>query len=345
LAQCPEDDLAATAERILQTVRQTPIDTPSGPIHVTVSLGATRFGNGPTTAHETMGRADCALKDAKQAGRNCVSVFVDSDEQRRNRRQLVAIAEEVQAALKSERIVFAFQPVVAAHDYAVHHYECLLRLRRTDGTIVPAGAFLPVVEQSGLMRQLDRRALDLAIEELTRHAGIDLALNISGLTASDRAWLRSLNAALKGRPDLARRLIIEITETVALEDIEETARFVAAVRELGCRVALDDFGAGYTSFRNLKALAVDCVKIDGSFVRGLADNVDNQLFIRTLLGLADGFGLATVAECVETAADAAHLAHRGVRYLQGYYFGAPTIERPWLAADAGVRVKLPERSA
>ena len=132
-------------------------------------------------------------------------------------------------------------------------------------------------------------------------------------------------------PDLAKRLTVEITETVAIQDIDETAKFVAQVRELGCRVSLDDFGAGYTSFRNLKAIAVDSVKIDGSFVRGVASNVDNQLFIRTLLGLADGFGLETVAECVESVQEAQHLARKGVKLLQGYLFGTPSVERPWLA--------------
>src|SRR5262249_1888517 len=123
-------------------------------------------------------------------------------------------------------------------------------------------------------------------------------------------------------------------ETVAVQDIEETARFVSAVRELGCKVALDDFGAGYTSFRHLKALSVDCVKIDGSFVKGLAENVDNQLFIRTLLGRAWACGRWTVAEGVETAADAALLSKRGVDLLQGYYFGRPAVDRPWLGRSA-----------
>jgi EAL domain-containing protein (putative c-di-GMP-specific phosphodiesterase class I) len=131
---------------------------------------------------------------------------------------------------------------------------------------------------------------------------------------------------------------------VALQDIEETVHFVGAVRDLGCQVALDDFGAGYTSFRYLKVLAISCVKIDGSFVRGLTDNIDNQLFIRTLLGLADGFGLATVAECVETAAEAALLERRGVQFLQGYHFGAPTIERPW-DATGQTRLVMPHAAA
>jgi EAL domain-containing protein (putative c-di-GMP-specific phosphodiesterase class I) len=206
--------------------------------------------------------------------------------------------------------------------------------------LLAAGAFMPVVEQSGIMRLIDRHTLELAVRELVEHPQVKLAVNISGLTATDRSWLRCLVAMVKNRPEVARRLTIEITETVAIQDIEETARFVGAIRDLGCRVALDDFGAGYTSFRNLKALAVDCVKIDGSYVRGLADNVDNQLFIRTLLGLAEGFGLATVAECVETAADATHLTRRGVRFLQGYLFGRPTVERPWLDRSGMPRLAL-----
>jgi EAL domain-containing protein (putative c-di-GMP-specific phosphodiesterase class I) len=113
-----------------------------------------------------------------------------------------------------------------------------------------------------------------------------------------------------------------------LQDLEESARFVSSVRDLGCAVALDDFGAGYTSFRNLQALAVDMVKIDGAFITDLEDKPDNQLFIRTLLGLARGFGLTTVAECVETEAEAEILKREGVTYLQGYLYGRPELTRP-----------------
>ncbi|MBI3451929.1 MAG: GGDEF and EAL domain-containing protein [Rhodospirillales bacterium] len=340
LSNCPQSDIGIAADKLLQAVRQTPIETPSGSIHVTISIGGIAYLDHVPSAQETMSRADGALQEAKRAGRDRFALFSDTDGQRHNRRRMVEIAADVQTALKEDRLLFAFQPVVDSGARTVDHYECLLRLRRDDGTIVPASAFVPVVEQTGLMRLIDRRALDLAVNELVRYPGVKLALNISGLTAGDRQWLRALNAMLKGRADIARRLIVEITETVALQDIEETAHFVAAVRELGCRVALDDFGAGYTSFRNLKALSVDCVKIDGSFVKGLADNIDNQLFIRTLLGLAEGFGLATVAECVETAADAVHLERRGVRYLQGYYFGVPSVERPWLARTAPPRLTV-----
>ncbi len=334
LSGCPEGSIGIAAGKILQAVRQTPIVTPNGPVHATVSIGGVAFAEHGGTAAEVMGRADVALQEAKKSGRNCFVRFFESEAQREARRRAAMMSEEVQSALKTGRLILAYQPVVDARTHAVHHYECLLRLRLESGAIVAAGAFVPVVERSGLMRLIDRRALDLSLAELSRHPDISLAINISAVTTTDASWLRTLNASLKNRPDIATRLCVELTETIALENIEETAKFVASLRDLGVRVALDDFGAGFTSFRNLRALAVDTVKIDGSFVKDLSGNVDNQVFVRTLMGLADSFGLSTVAECVETAADAAHLAERGVGYLQGYYFGRPTVDRPWLQDDA-----------
>jgi EAL domain-containing protein (putative c-di-GMP-specific phosphodiesterase class I) len=175
--------------------------------------------------------------------------------------------------------------------------------------------------------------LDLVLDDLARYPDIVLAVNISGLTATDRSWLRALNVHLKDRPDMASRLIIEITETVALRDIEETARFVSAVRDLGCRVAVDDFGAGYTTFSHIKALTADLVKIDGSFVMGISGSEESRLFVRNLLNLARSFGLSTVAECVETAEDAECLAREGVELLQGHYFGRPTTNPAWKTAS------------
>src|SRR5262245_11560688 len=334
LSHCPAEDLAVAAEKILGAIRTAKIETPAGVVHPTVSVGGVAFRDHPPTVQEVMSRGDSALLAAKQQGRNCFVAFEDSPAHREQRRYAVAIVEEVQSGLKDGRVILAYQPIVDAISHEVDHYECLLRLKRRDGQIATAGQFVPLVEQSGLMRQVDRRALELAVEELCGHPRVRLAVNISGHTAADRGWLRMLTAMVRGMPEIAERLTVEITGTVALQDIEDTARFVAKLRDLGCRVALDDFGAGYTSFRNLKALDVDCVKIDGSFVKGLSDNIDNQLFVRTLLGLAEGLGLKTVAECVETAADAALLARRGVRFLQGWHFGKPVIERPWLNAPA-----------
>jgi len=187
---------------------------------------------------------------------------------------------------------------------------------------------VPVVEQLGLMRQIDRCTLHLAMEELFNDPYVRLTLKISGMKASDQAWLRMLVSYLRGKQEVGSHLTIEIAETVVLQDLEESARLVSSVRGLGCAVAPDDFGAGYTSFRNLQALAVDMVKIDGAFITDLEDKPDNQLFIRTLLGLTRGFVLTTVAECLETEAVAEILKREGVTYLQGYLYGRPELNRP-----------------
>jgi len=171
--------------------------------------------------------------------------------------------------------------------------------------------------------------LDLGIAMLKAHPDISLSINVSGMTAVDPVWLRQLHEHLELHPDVALRLVLEITETVALDDIADASRFVRAVSEFGCRVALDDFGAGYTSFRHLRGLNVDLVKIDGSFVRDLPTNEDNQLFVKTLIQLAKGIGLETVAEWVETEEEAELLRGEGIDYLQGWHFGKPEIEPPW----------------
>ena len=171
--------------------------------------------------------------------------------------------------------------------------------------------------------------MDIAVADLETHPDIRLALNVSSLTIADRSWLRRLTSLVKGRRDIASRLIVEITETTAMEDIKACAQFVAELRSMGCRVSLDDFGSGYTSFQHMKSMTLDVVKIDGSFVKDVATNPENQLFISTLLGLARGFGLETVAECVETADDAQVLIAKGVDYLQGWYYGKPELEPAW----------------
>jgi len=331
LDHCDEAGAADVAHKIIAGVRETAIQTVVGDVAITVSIGGVVFPISAQTSFDVMSRAEMALRQAKRDGRNHYVGYQLTEMQRQNLRQDMGIAKEVQEALLDNRLILAYQPIVDCVTFKPEYYECLLRMKRPDGTILPAGAFVPVVEQLGLMRQIDHCTLDLAVAELERDRDVKLTLNISGMTASDHPWLRRLVGMLRGRPEIASRLTIEITETVVLQDLDESARFVSAVRDLGCRVALDDFGAGYTSFRNLQALAVDMVKIDGAFVRDVAERPDNQLFIRTLLGLAKGFGLATVAECVETEAEAKVLVNEGVTFLQGYLFGKPELARPPIA--------------
>jgi EAL domain-containing protein (putative c-di-GMP-specific phosphodiesterase class I) len=251
--------------------------------------------------------------------------------QRHNR----AVVAAVETALRQGRLLFAFQPVVCAATGRIDYFECLLRMRDEERGLVTCGEFIAAIEQVGLIGLIDRYVVGRVAEELAAHAGVRLGLNISGLTACDRDWLRSVIRLLRRRPDLACRLVVEITETAALANLAESVRCVDALRDIGCRVALDDFGAGHTSLRHLQVLAIDTVKIDGSFVRGLPASHESRVFLRHLVELTRGFGLRTVAECVETAEEAALLRAEGIGYLQGFPCGRPTIERSWLGEGAG----------
>jgi EAL domain-containing protein (putative c-di-GMP-specific phosphodiesterase class I) len=329
LGFCSPADAIMISERVIETIRQNPIVITETRVHATVSVGIVHFPEQSKTSFDVITKAEGALLKAKSAGRDCVEAYRMSEEQRRNYRANMELGDQVTEAIKDDRLVFAYQPIVDAISHEIHYYECLLRMYSPEGALISAGEFVPVVERLGLMRALDRRALDMTLHDLERHPDVTLAFNISGVTAADRGWLRTLIARLKDKSELASRLIVEITETAALHDLEDSARFVSIMRDLGCQVAVDDFGAGFTTFRHLKALTVDVVKIDGSFVRNLAESKENQLFIRNLLSLARAFNLVTVAECVESAEDAAILAREGVNMLQGYYFGRPEVSPAW----------------
>jgi EAL domain-containing protein (putative c-di-GMP-specific phosphodiesterase class I) len=250
---------------------------------------------------------------------------IQSDRRGRDR----SILATVRTALRDNRLLFAFQPVVCAATGEVDYFECLLRMREPEGAIVPGGAFITTIEELGL---IGGYALEQTVQELANYPTIRLGLNISSLTARDGRWLRSLISLIRGRPDLAGRLIVEITETAALQNIKQAARFVDALRHVGCRVALDDFGAGHTSLRQLQTLAVDTVKVDRSLIRNIADREEKRLVLHDLLAFIKSFGLTTVAEGVESAKDAAMVRAVGFGYLQGYHLGRPTIERSWLGA-------------
>jgi len=329
VADIEGEDIDALGDRILEEMRRAPVETPSGQVFVTASVGCAVFGYDADSAHDIMAKADVALREAKLGGRNGYVRYQSTEAMREGQKESVAIAEKVLAALKDDRLLLAYQPIVTADSSEVSHYECLLRMINEAGEVVNAGAFIPVIEEMGLVRQIDQRVLELAVRTLNENEDISLAVNVSAVTAGDPSWRERLVNMIKQENDIADRIMIEITETMALRDVEDTARFVDSVRSLGCKVALDDFGAGNTSFRNLRALPVDVVKIDGCFVRDIAEHPDNQLFLRSLVDLARGFGLKTVAECVETEADVEILRANGVDYMQGWYYGRPEVGRPW----------------
>ena len=329
LSHCDNKGMEVTAEKILDAIRCSPVQTPAGGLNVTVSIGGIAFPGLIRSALDAMVNADKALQEAKYSGRNTFILYELSDEQREQQQRMIAVGEQVSNAIASDRIALAYQPVVDAHTHKIKYYETLVRMYTPEGRLVNAGEFVPTVERLGTIRQLDLRALELAVRDLGLWPDMTLAVNVSSLTITDPVWLRALVGLVHGHRNIAERLIIEITETAALEDFDVTARFVGSVQDLGCKIALDDFGSGYTSFKHMKSLTVDVVKIDGAFVSDIDTNQENEIFLQTLLDLAGNFGLKTVAECVENGRVATLLEEFGADYLQGWHFGRPTVHPSW----------------
>lgn len=331
MRNCQPDDLAIAAERILSGVRDDVFMTGAGPIAVTVTMGGVIAPRHAASFAAMMGRAHEALDGIKTRRRGAFAAYAPNLERDRLRRENLRLTDEIVAALNDRRVALAFQPIVGAIDRRAASYEALLRVKRPDGTLLPTGTVAPLAEKLGLVRLLDARVLELAVAELASAPDLRLSVNVSPTTAMDHGWLRLLEAQLKASPGTAERLMVEITETSAIADIDETRRFVARVKGLGARVAIDDFGAGYTSFRNLRTLNVDCVKIDGAYVENFHKSDDDRHFVTALLGLAQHMKLTTVAEWVPTEAVALELAALGCDYFQSLHTGPASEERPWIA--------------
>jgi EAL domain-containing protein (putative c-di-GMP-specific phosphodiesterase class I) len=208
-------------------------------------------------------------------------------------------------------------------------YECLIRMEQDDGRVLLAPDIVPVAERLGLIRLVDHRVLELVVEELAVAPDVQLSLNISPDTTMDPDWWSSIESLMRAHPGVAERLIVEITETVAIQDVDDVRGFVTRLKNLGSRIAIDDFGAGYTSFRNLRKLGVDIVKVDGAFVQNIARSADDRAFVQTLVDLARRLQIKTVAEWVQDEESAAMLREWGCDYIQGRLIGLASAERPW----------------
>ncbi|MFN8949406.1 MAG: EAL domain-containing protein [Alphaproteobacteria bacterium] len=326
---CKPSDMCVRAGQFRDAARSKVIPTRNGAVSVSVSVGAVSLPQDARSSQEAMSRAEEALDRAKLHGRDNYASYSHSPQRDSLRKRAVLIGDQIVTALDENRVVLAYQPIVDALTGEIAMHECLARIVRPEGQVIAAGDFIAVAEQLGLVRRLDRRVLELTVDALRRSQGARLTLNVSGMTASDRPSLEAFVSYIEAHREVAPRLIVELTETAALIDIEESMRFVSRIRTLGARVAIDDFGAGYTSFRNLQALKVDMVKVDGTFVKDLADSRDNQIFVSTLVNLARNFNLSTVAEWVGSERESAILRGYGVDYFQGIHYGAPSIAEPW----------------
>ena len=240
------------------------------------------------------------------------------------------IVAMVAAALRHRETLLAFQPVVQSQrPDRIAFYEGLIRVLADTGRIIPAHDFIDAVEATETGRILDCVALETGLRTLQRNPQIRLSINMSARSIGYPRWMRSLRQGVQSDPTIGERLILEITERSAMTVPELVVRFMADLQTRGITFALDDFGAGYASLRYLRDFQFDVIKIDGTFVRGVKDDADNQVLTRAMVDIARQFDMFTVAESVENVSDSRWLSSIGVDCQQGYFFGAPTVHPPW----------------
>lgn len=233
------------------------------------------------------------------------------------------------SAWRDNRLTLAYQPVIAAGTGAPAFYECLIRLQTTDGNILPASAFIKIAETHGLTRLIDTAGLRMAIANLQETASLHLSINVATATFADPEWLQIIETACAEDRTLSDRLIIEVTEHDLMQDMAQTVQTLNRLRDLGLRIAMDDFGAGQTALRHLLQLPLSILKFDRSFISQMSTD-QSDLFLSTLQNLARGLNLVTVAEGAENLSDVTRLQALGIDLIQGYAVGMPSLQRPWM---------------
>ncbi len=317
-----------TAERIRGSVAA--LRLMEGASHLTVSIGMAEYPEQGLTVKELFTKADAALYHTKRMGKNKVRLFRPEDRDLEFIHSRVKQKERIQTAIYEDRFLPWFQPILNLHTGVVDHYEALARLRNEDGSILLPNDFIETAEIFGLIGAVDRiimeKTMRLQAQTMREGRSLTFGMNLSGREFGEDDSLVFLQDMIRATGADPTHLVFEITETAAVRDLDRAIRFVNALKALGCRFALDDFGVGFTSFLYLREMGVDYIKIDGSFIRNVRESKNDQLFVRAIRDVAAGMGIQTIAEFVEADGSMEFLREYGVDYAQGYLIGRPAPE-------------------
>jgi diguanylate cyclase (GGDEF)-like protein/PAS domain S-box-containing protein len=285
------------------------------------SAGVVMLDARTACAEDAIVHADLALYDAKRRGRNRVAVY--SPQTRKDTLAGLSCSQRLKHALCHDGFELHAQPIVDLATGQVAMHELLIRMRAEDGTLIAPADFLPAAERFGYLPAIDRRVIAQATKLAHQQPGRCLAVNLAAKTIAEPGLVGFIASQLSANSANPSDLIFELSESDVIANLEHARATCARLRELGARIALDDFGSGFSSFSYLKALEVDLLKIDGQFVRELASNRVDRLVVQAILHVADGMNLPTVAEYVVDETVAQLLRELGVDYGQGFHFGKP----------------------
>jgi diguanylate cyclase (GGDEF)-like protein len=338
LPEADEDDARAVARTLLDAIRHHRCTFGGRQLKVTASIGIALVNDVDDDGEdEPLGRADVAMYEAKESGRDRCAVYV-SEAHREIMEARLTMIDRIRGALEYDLLEMHCQPILDLRTGTVSQYELLLRMVDEDGQILPPKEFLGIAERYGLMREIDRWVVDQAIGLVAgweKHGDrLQLEVNLSAKTLGDPEFPDWVEERFASAAIDTSCLIFEITETAAIANMDEAKNFVNRLTRLGCKFALDDFGAGFGSFHYVKYLPIDYVKIDGDFVRNLAESSTDQSVVKAIVQLARGLGKRTIAEFVGDDPTVELLRDYGVDYAQGYQVGVPRPVREVLQRGA-----------
>ncbi|MCA0400665.1 MAG: GGDEF domain-containing phosphodiesterase [Proteobacteria bacterium] len=328
LAPSLAEHMEYVAGRLMSAIRSSPIETSAGPLSVSIHIGGVAIPHEAKTATEALHCCEEALMHAHERADTSFVAFSSDPDTANRRTSNRETTDIVLSALNERRIRLAFQPIISSTSGKVAMYEALVRMVNPEGEVLGASHIVPAAERLGFLHLIDHRVTELAIEALSFNPELVLTMNVGVATALHPDWIAAFRAALAINPTVAKRLVVEITETSLIEDINAARDLIIAIKECGARVAIDDFGAGHTSFRNMRLLPIDILKIDGTFIKNLARSPDDRFFVQTLLQLARHLKIETVAEWVQDEETAALLTSWKVEYLQGDFLGQASCDLP-----------------
>lgn len=309
---------------------------------ISLSIGISKFKSKPTISHpsEIISQAQQACNMAKASGRNLVLEYNEDDNSVQERRRDISLAPLIKNALLKNKFYLVYQPVVNLTSGDISHYEALIRMRNDETNTIYPSEFIPVAERMGLIHNIDLWVISEAIDFLANlpadKIDLSIAINLSGYAFQDASLLPAIKDKLNRTWVDAQRITFEITETAAVENFEQTREMIMKIRALGCKFALDDFGAGFCSFNYLKSFPVDYVKIDGQFIRNLLNDQTDKVLVKSMAEIASKLGKKTIAEFVETPETIITLREMGIDFAQGYLFGKP---EPTLLTSNSISIK------
>lgn len=317
------EDVENLAERVVRSVARLPFSFDGRSLRITASLGIAVFPDHGNNLAELVAAADLAMYHAKNAGKNGWRLYdgaIDTSSIER-----LGWGELIERALVEDLFELHFQGIHAACG-RLSHVEALLRMRDPEtGQLISPLHFIAPAEKTGRIVDIDRWVVKAAVQTLARHPDLPgVAINVSARTLAEVRFPSYVLETLKQHGVTPQRLLLEVTETTAISDMHDANRLLDVMRPAGCRVCLDDFGAGFSSFSYLKHLPADVIKIDGQFVRNVVNSREDRMLVQAIVNVAHGLGKSTIAEFVEDATTLAVLSDLGVEAFQGYHFSKPT---------------------